>query len=82
MNFEEKVKLAISNKCGIPILDLKLEADLERDLNISRLELDDLILTLEKEFNVEIPTETAQTFNTIGDIINFLIDNLDEFGNK
>lgn len=78
-SFGNKIKTIISNQCGIPISELKADADLKRDLNLTDLEIADLFQYLEDEFKTRIPREVSQSAQTIGDIITYLCDHLDEF---
>lgn len=76
---DDKIKALISNECGIPETELKADADLKRDLNLTNLEIADLFQSLEGEFKIVIPQEVSLTTKTVGDIITYLCDHLDEF---
>lgn len=47
-------------------------ARLERDLGLDSLDLVELLLSLEKEFNLEIPESSLADVNTVQDLINLL----------
>lgn len=76
---DDKIKTIISNECGIPETELKSAADLKRDLNLTNLEIADLFQSLEDEFQIVIPQDVSLTVKTVGDIITYLCDHLDEF---
>ena len=42
------------------------------DLGADSLDLYELIMALEEEYDVEIPTDDLESINTVGDVINFL----------
>lgn len=78
---EEKIKTIISNQCGILVDQLQNDSDLRRDLNLTDLEIADLFQCFENKFKIRIPIEISQTVTTVGDIITYLSDHLDEFKN-
>lgn len=67
-----KVKEVVSEHLGVEITDLKPETSLKDDLNADSLDLFQIIMSLEEEFNIEIPTEDTENINTIGDIEAYL----------
>ena len=50
----------------------KPEAELENDLGINSLELADLVLICEEEFEIEIDDENLHKLVTVGDVVNYL----------
>jgi len=56
--------------------DVTLEAELINDLGINSLELADLILLCEEKFGVEIKDDDIHKFITVGDVVNYLNDNV------
>lgn len=67
-----KIKEVVAEQLGIEVAELKPETSLKDDLNADSLDLFQIIMSLEEEFNIEIPTEDAETINTIGDIETYL----------
>ena len=67
-----KVKEVVSEQLGVEITDLKSETSLKDDLNADSLDLFQIIMSLEEEFTIEIPTEDTENINTIGDIEAYL----------
>ena len=57
---------------GVNIADLKPETSLTDDLNADSLDLFQIIMSLEEEFGIEIPTEDTENIKTIGDIEAYL----------
>ncbi len=51
---------------------VKLESSLEDDLGLDSLDLIELQMTLEGQFQVEIPDEQAGKFLTVQDIVEFI----------
>lgn len=71
-----KVLEIISNHLGIPKDELDPKADLVKDLNIQRLEIAELLNTMENEFNIRFPQEKIGEIQTLEDIITLVSDNL------
>ena len=71
MNFE-KVKEVMINTLNCDEEKITMEATLASDLNIDSLDAVELVMALEEEFEVEIPTEDLENIKTIGDVESYL----------
>jgi acyl carrier protein len=60
----------VSISLGVSIADLKLTDSLV-DLGADSLDILEIVMDIEKEFDVEIPDETAAKFRTVRDLIDF-----------
>ncbi len=69
-----RLKKLISGHLGVDEAEITEESHLQVDLNADPLSIADLIVSMEKEFNISIPQETAIKFQTVGDILNFITD--------
>ena len=49
-----------------------MESDLVKDLGADSLDIADMIMTLEDEFNVTVPDEMANDFLVVGKIVEFI----------
>jgi acyl carrier protein len=67
-----KVKEVVAEQLGTEVSELKAETSLKDDLNADSLDLFQIIMSLEEEFGIEIPTEDTESINTIGDIEAYL----------
>ncbi len=67
-----KVKEVVAEQLGTEVSELKPETSLKDDLNADSLDLFQIIMSLEEEFGIEIPTEDTESINTIGDIESYL----------
>lgn len=70
MNKEEirnKIKEIIADKNGIKISDVKDESNVQADLGLDSLDRFELFIELEKEFNVTITDEEAETVFTVNE---------------
>ncbi|MBB2182261.1 acyl carrier protein [Lachnospiraceae bacterium MD1] len=71
MDFD-KIKEVVAEQLGVDVAELTKETSLKDDLNADSLDLFQIIMSLEEEFGIEIPTEDTENINTIGDIEEYL----------
>lgn len=67
-----KVKAIIVDKLGVDEKDVTLEASFTTDLGADSLDTVELIMELEKEFDIQIPDEAAEKIVTVGDAVAFI----------
>ena len=67
-----KVKAIIVDKLGVDEKDVTLEASFTNDLGADSLDTVELIMELEKEFDIQIPDEEAEKIVTVGDAVRFI----------
>lgn len=70
-----RVKAIIVDKLGVDESEVTLEASFTNDLGADSLDTVELIMEFEKEFNMSIPDDKAETIGTVGDAIKFLEEN-------
>ena len=75
-NLENKIKEIIVDKLGIEESEITDSASFTNDLGADSLDTVELIMELEKEFNVSIPDEEAEKIQTVGDAVTYLKDNV------
>ena len=71
MNIEERVMDSIAEQLGIAREEIKPEATFD-ELNADSLDLVELTICLEEDFNVEIPDEDAEKLTTVKDVITYI----------
>lgn len=71
-NIEERVKKIIVNKLGVEESQVTNEASFTNDLGADSLDTVELIMEFEKEFNISIPDEQAETIGTVGHAVDYL----------
>ena len=69
---EAKVIELIVDKLGVDDSVVTSEASLANDLGADYLDTVELMMGFEKEFDMTIPDEEAQTIKTVGDAINYI----------
>ena len=70
----EKMKEIIADQLGVSEDEVTLEASFKEDLDADSLDLFELLMALEEEYDVEIPSDDLAELNTVGDVINYLKD--------
>ena len=70
----EKMKEIIADQLGVSEDEVTLEASFKEDLDADTLDLFELVMALEEEYDVEIPSDDLAELNTVGDVINYLKD--------
>ena len=67
-----KVVEIIVDKLGVDAAEVKMESSFTNDLGADSLDTVELIMELEKEFNVTIPDSDAEKIQTVGDAIAYI----------
>lgn len=67
-----RIKEVVGEQLGVEVSKLTSEISLKEDLNADSLDLFQVIMSLEEEFGIEIPTEDTESIRTIGDIENYI----------
>ena len=68
----EKMKEIIAGQLNVNAEDVKPESRFKEDLNADSLDLFELVMALEEEYGIEIPSEELESLTTVGAIIDYL----------
>ncbi len=72
MSIEDKVKKIIVEKLSVDLEEVVPEASFVDDLGADSLDLVELIMSMEEEFDIEIPDEQAEKLVTVQDALNYI----------
>jgi acyl carrier protein len=72
MSVEDKIKKIISDKLSVDIEEVVPEASFVDDLGADSLDLVELIMSMEEEFDIDISDEDAEKLVTVKDAINYI----------
>jgi acyl carrier protein len=72
----EKVRAILAGQLDLEEDDITLDSCLVDDLGVDSLDLVDLVMNLEDEFDTEIPDEAIDGIKTVGDIVRYIEENL------
>jgi len=70
-----RVKAIIVDKLGVDESEVTPEASFTNDLGADSLDTVELIMEFEKEFNMGIPDDQAESIATVGEAIKYIEDN-------
>ena len=70
----DKVKELIAEQLDVKAADITETSNIQDDLGADSLDVVDLVMALEDEFDVEIPEDQVENIKTVGDIVKFIED--------
>ena len=71
----EKVKKIIVEQLGVEEDEITMESSFIDDLGADSLDIVELIMALEEEFDLEIPDSEAEKISTVGDVVDYIKNN-------
>ena len=75
MSTFEKVRGIVVEQLGVEADDVKIDSTFIDDLGADSLDIVELIMAFEEEFNVEIPDEIAEKIKTVKDTVDYIDKN-------
>jgi acyl carrier protein len=68
----EKVAAIVAEQLGKKVEDIKPESAIAEDLGADSLDVVDLVMAIEEEFDISIPDENVERLRTVEDIVKYL----------
>ena len=75
MSVEDRVKKIVSDQLGVSMDEVQNDSSFVDDLGADSLDTVELIMEFEKEFDMQIPDDEAESMKTVGEAIKY-IENL------
>lgn len=72
----EKVKMILSNQFDVEEDSITPETNIADDLGADSLDVVDMLMSLEDEFDVEIPDEEIERIRTVGELVAYIEENM------
>jgi acyl carrier protein len=72
LSVEGKVKSIIAEQLGVNEEEVRMESSFVDDLRADSLDLVELMMAMEEEFDIEIPDDQAEGFRTVKDAIEYI----------
>ena len=69
----DKMKPMIAEQLNVDESEIKAESNFKEDLGADSLDLFELVMALEEEFGVEIPSEDLEKIATVADVMDYLL---------
>lgn len=76
----ERVATIVANQLDVEREKVKPEASFINDLGADSLDIVELVMELEEEFDMSIPDEDAEKIRTVGEATNYIVSNKGESG--
>jgi acyl carrier protein len=70
----EKVREIVASQLGVEESEVTPEASILDDLGADSLDVVELVMALEEEFDLEVPDEDVETLRTIGDVARYIAE--------
>ena len=71
----EKLIAIIEEQLNVEGTEVTLESNFKEDLKADSLDLFELVMAIEEEFGVEIPSEKLESFTTVGSVVDYMKEN-------
>ena len=71
----EKVSSALADQFSVDVSEITMDTNIMEDLEADSLDLVDLVMALEEEFDIEFPEDKIDNFKTVGDVVNYIEEN-------
>jgi len=68
----ERIKEIIAEQLNVEESTITLSSSFKDDLGADSLDLFELVMALEEEYNIEIPSEDLACINTVEEVVNYL----------
>lgn len=68
----ERIVEIVKEQLNMQDVKISMETSFEKDLEVDSLDLFELVMALEEEYDVEIPSEDLERLTTIGAVIEYL----------
>ena len=68
----EKIRAILANQLDADEDTITMDTDIAADLNADSLDVVELIMSIEDEFEIEIPDDSIENIKTVGDVVNHI----------
>jgi len=73
----EDLKKILSKQFDLDEENIEEESYFDSDLNITDLDIEDLLNSLSQKYDIKIPQEKASSFKKVSDLVNYIFENAD-----
>ena len=71
----ERIREIICEQLDLEEDNVTLDSNIMEDFEADSLDLVDLVMSLEDEFNMEVPDDQVENFRTVGDVVRYIEEN-------
>ena len=73
----EKMKQILSEQLDADIDSITPETDISDDLGADSLDVVEMLMAIEDEFDIEIPDDKVESLKTVGQVVDYIQENMD-----
>lgn len=74
----DKIKAILVDQLDVEEDLVKMNASISDDLGADSLDIADIVMSLEEEFDIEVPDEALANIKVVGDIVKYIEDKVEE----
>ena len=74
----EKIREALAQQFEMDPESITMDTNLIDDLGADSLDIVDLVMSFEDEFDLEIPDDQVENIKTVGDVVKYIEENTEE----
>ena len=71
----ERIREIICEQLDLEEDSITMDSDIMEDFEADSLDVVDLVMSLEDEFNMEVPDDQIENFRTVGDVVRYIEEN-------
>lgn len=68
----EKIRAILCEQLDIEEDQVTMESNIAEDLGADSLDVVDLVMSIEDEFDLEVPDDQVENIKTVGDVVNYI----------
>ncbi len=68
----EKIKMILADQLDVEEDDITTETDIQDDLGADSLDVVDMVMSIEDEFEIEVPDEDIENLRTVGALVSYI----------
>ncbi len=72
----EKMKNILAEQLDADADSITMETDIQEDLGADSLDVVEMLMSIEDEFEIEIPDEKIESLKTVGQVVEYIQDNM------
>ena len=72
----EKMKQILADQLDVDIDSITMDTDIADDLGADSLDVVEMLMAIEDEFEIEIPDEKIEGLKTVGQVVEYIQDNM------
>lgn len=74
----EEIRQIIEKQFGIEPENIEEDMELDEDLNITDLEIEDLLAAIEDKYDIKIPEDKATSFIKVADLVSYVYEHINK----